>query len=231
MLEISSASDIGRRAQNEDALLADADLGVFAVADGIGGEPGGAIASSLALDAIEEFFRRAPDGPRDAEIVSEQLQVAVRLAHRRVVDAASGPYARMGTTLASAVVCGDYLVRAHVGDSRVYRHRDGKLELLTIDHSVRQRLAVVPEMYAPFMDALTRALTPRCDARPDVAITTLEPGDTILLCTDGVYRALGDEHLGRLLGRRWREPAHVLVRAALAAGGRDNATAVLVRCL
>jgi serine/threonine protein phosphatase PrpC len=227
MLDVSTASERGPRAQNEDAFTADERLGLFAVADGIGGERGGAIASSLAIGALEGFFRRAR--AREPELVQQQLQVAVRLAHRRVIDSAVGPYARMGTTVAAIVVCGDHVVRAHVGDSRVYRVRDRQLELLTLDHSMRAQLAVAPNTRVPFMDALTRALTPRCDARPDIAITELTRGDALLVCTDGVYRALGDAHICRVLAGPWQDPAHVLVRAALAAGGRDNATAIVVR--
>lgn len=227
--EVDFASELGLRLTNEDSLLADPSAGIYAVADGVGGEEGGEIASRTVIDSLQGFWRRCETPEqRDALVAADQIDLAVRLAHRRVADAASGPYAKMGTTLATLVACGSQAVIAHVGDSRIYRLRGERLERLTVDHSVREVLKVEPDLEIPYLDALVRAIAPHADARPDVQTLELERGDVILLCTDGVYKPLGDAHIGRLLAGPWSGPARVLVAAALAAGGRDNATAIVL---
>lgn len=228
-----SATELGRREQNEDSLLADLELGLFGVADGIGGEPGGEVASSLAIDTVRRFFERNGAVALDPGRDRGRMDMAFRLAQREVGEAAEGPLRTMGTTLLAVRMSERRAVVAHVGDSRLYRLRYGTLERLTVDHTVREQYLMVVGETPPsrhYSDALTRAIAPRCDASPEIQVIEVEAGDTYLLCTDGVYKPLSSSQIvGELLRLDPADAARGLVTEAVAAGGRDNATAVVLR--
>jgi PPM family protein phosphatase len=229
-LDISVASERGQRERNEDALTADAGSGFFAVADGIGGELGGEVASRTVISSLARFFESSSDVTADPVIARVQLDVAIRLAHRRLVEESHAGFRHMGTTLAALLLRGDHVVYAHVGDSRIYRLRDGTLERLTIDHSVREpRVVVSAHRGGVYVESLTRAIAARSEVIPDHAEYESRRGDVVLICSDGVSRPLGDSHLGRVLAGPWSDPARVLVSCAIASGGTDNASAIVLR--
>jgi PPM family protein phosphatase len=235
----------GRRANNEDALCADPHVGLYAVADGMGGYEGGEIASRIVVETLREFLARVradadatwPYG-LDPSLGFEEnlLTVAVRLASAQISAQRSGPLNHMGSTVAVLHERDGRAVIAHVGDSRVYRLRSGVLEALTRDHSLwaEMQAAGVPNLppreECSFRNVITRALGLDGNARPDVRLERLAPGDVYLLCTDGVTEKLDDHAIARLLAAPSAEAAcHALVDAAYAAGGRDNITAVVLR--
>ncbi len=241
-LESFALTITGRRPHNEDAVCARPELGLFVVADGMGGYAGGEIASQTAVAAIEELVARtAGDAdvtwpyPPDVRLdpIASEVAVATRLAADRVVARRTGPLASMGSTVAVLRIEGAQAVIGHVGDSRVYRLRGGALEQLTVDHSLwSQLVAAGGELPAredfPFRHVITRALgTPT--AEPDLRVVTLQTGDVFLLCSDGLSEVLEPAALAAHLARPPAEAARALVEHAYAAGSRDNISAVVVR--
>jgi serine/threonine protein phosphatase PrpC len=241
-----TASIAGRREANEDAVFADDALRLYAVADGLGGRPGGATASRVALGA---FWRAAStvsssDFPVVSDIYADLslrgrpealLEHAARCAHRAVRRGQIGTLAEMGTTLAALHFAEDAAVVAHVGDSRVYRLRAGQLEALTEDHSLITELtalgtALSTAQREAYAHVVTRALGVRGEAEPTVRRVDVAPGDVFLLCTDGLHGALPEPRIAALLGGPAAERiAEQLVWAAFAAGSEDNVSAVVVR--
>jgi serine/threonine protein phosphatase PrpC len=226
-------TDIGRRSQNQDLFTVDHFAGVYAVADGVGGHDGGEVASRLAVQTLTRFFGRAGDASQDDGSIREaRMDLAFRMAHKAVARARRGDLAEMGTTLAALRVESDRLaVIAHVGDSRIYRLRGGRLEMLTRDHSLREELraAGVPEAHwAPSAHVLTRALGVG-DPGHEVQSVTLEPGDRYLICSDGLTGSVSHRRLWSILSSAPDElvvPA--LISEAWSNDARDNITAVVV---
>jgi serine/threonine protein phosphatase PrpC len=200
---------------------------LFAVADGMGGHQGGEVASKLAL----ELLRRAADGGSD-------LAEVVREANRAVFSKASEDpgLTGMGTTLTAVVLQGDRLRLAHVGDSRMYRVRDGSMERITRDHTVVENLVEKGQLTPreahihPQRSILTRALGVEEDVQVDEAEVDIKPGDRLLLCSDGLTGMVGEEDILRILtGNDDPQAASdALVDAANEAGGQDNITAVVL---
>jgi PPM family protein phosphatase len=225
-LRVGARTDVGRvRQGNEDSFMAEDPL--FAVADGMGGHQGGEVASRVALETIGS----AADGGSD-------LASVVREANRAVFTRASEDpgLAGMGTTLTAVLVDGDRLHVAHVGDSRMYLLRDGRLERVTKDHTVVENLVeegrLTPKEASihPQRSILTRALGVEEDVRVDETDVDVVPGDRVLLCSDGLTGMVEDEDIVRILTER-RDPqgaSDALVEAANEAGGQDNITAVVL---
>jgi protein phosphatase len=229
-MQAFAATHTGPRFANEDSYRVDTQSGFFAVADGVSAEPGGAIASAIAVDSLARFFSRVRDAG-DRGVAESRMKLAVGFAYRRVVERSVGLLSRMATTLAAVWVTDRRAVIAHVGDSPVLIWRDGRLERLTTDHSFREewRAAVnVDWAHSPLSGALTRAISANCNARPDVTSLELLPGDVLLLCTDGVSRTLGEPAMAALAESTPVDAlASALVHRAIAIGGRDNATALV----
>jgi PPM family protein phosphatase len=241
-LETFALSIAGRRSNNEDAVCARPDLGLFVVADGMGGYEGGEIASALAVDAIHELVRRtAADAdvtwpyaidPRRSSTENE-LVVATRLAHDRIAARRTGELEQMATTVAVVRIARGHAVIAHCGDSRVYRLRDGELAQLTIDHSLLAQLqatgmAPADAAQFPWRHVITRGLgTSTGDA--DVQRAQLRVGDVFLLCSDGLSEVLEPDAIARLLDAPAEQACRALVEAAFLAGSRDNISAIVVR--
>ncbi|RMG45880.1 MAG: Stp1/IreP family PP2C-type Ser/Thr phosphatase [Acidobacteria bacterium] len=235
-LRAAGRTDRGRvRPHNEDSLLVDPKRAVAAVADGMGGHAAGEVASRLAVEALDETLTEAP---RDADAVPELLRRAVAEANRRIAETIREhpEYHGMGTTLVAAVWAGDRLFVAHVGDSRAYLIRDGRIRQLTTDHSFVNelvRLGMISREQAardPRRNVVTRALGSGPVVVPDVIEERILPGDTILLCSDGLSSMLDDarilETVRRAQGDLERGCAD-LIAAANEAGGEDNVTVVL----
>lgn len=243
-MEISgfASTHVGRRDNNEDAYLADFDLGLFLVADGMGGYEGGEIASHLVVDSFQYFFRRG--GPADIEAFTgtavdgktpaeNMMNLAVRRASREVERRREGRLAAMGSTVAAMMIRERWAVVAHVGDSRVYRLRNGRLECLTRDHSLYAQLleaGVVSARAVARKNLITRAIgVPGC-SKPDVATYDVRRGDLFLLCSDGLTDIVPDREIQGLLQAL---PPHravdAVVTEAYVAGGHDNITAMVVQ--
>lgn len=238
-----------RRDTNEDSVCARPDLGLFVVADGMGGHAAGEVASQLAVETIETFIADTRDAdspgswpfPYDTRISldANRLTAAFRLANRRIAAAAHDADALRGmATTAAAVLAGAGTpVVAHVGDSRVYRLRQGVLTQLTEDHSwvgEQVRAGALSEADAqqhPWRHVVTRALSGADD--PAVAVQEVEvrAGDRMLICSDGLSGVVPADRLEEIASR----PApldticQALVEAANQAGGPDNITVALVQ--
>jgi serine/threonine protein phosphatase PrpC len=235
--EAAGASDQGRtRKTNEDAYgmsLRNAEGACdFVVCDGMGGAAAGEIASRLAVEAMMRAMRQAVLTP-------ETFQLAVDAANDSVRSSAERDPARagMGTTLVALATRGNRAWVAHVGDSRCYRVRDGKLERLTLDHSLvdeQVRLGQLTPAQAetsPMRNVITRAVGTQDEVAADVIDFTVEPGDLYLLASDGLMREVNDEQIARMLraAGELEETLAQLIGAANEAGGHDNITCLLVR--
>jgi protein phosphatase len=204
---------------------------LYIVADGVGGHQAGEVASGIAVDVIRRSYYE--DLNPDAET---SLRRAILDANEEILrQAQEAAWAGMGTTVVAAVVRGDELVIAHVGDSRAYLWREGHLQRLTADHTwVAERLAagiLTPEEAAnhPMRHVLTRSLGSAHEVAVDVARYDFRPSDRFLLCTDGVWEVLPEDEMARILGRADPQmAAAALVNRALESGGQDDATALIV---
>jgi serine/threonine protein phosphatase PrpC len=238
-----------RRHINEDTWCARPELGLFVVADGMGGHAAGEVASRLAVDAIQTFTSEtaSPDThrtwpyPYDTTISlnANRLKAALRIANHRIAEAASASsdLRGMATTACAVLLEGDDAAVAHVGDSRVYLERAQELRQLTMDHSwvEEQVRAGVMDAHAarqhPWRNVVTRALSGGEDPESDVADIPLEPGDRVLLCSDGLTSVVSYEEVAR----RLRAPGDLdticssLIDAANAAGGPDNITVLVLQ--
>jgi len=221
-------TDTGRqRRANEDSYYVRAP--VFVVADGMGGAQAGEVASRIAAEA---FDRELPAGPEDA--LREVFESANREIHEHAASDES--HAGMGTTLTAAIVAPerDEVAIGHVGDSRAYLLRDGKLERLTQDHSLVEELrrkGQLTDQQAeehPQRSIITRALGPDAEVEPDLRTVPAHPGDVYLICSDGLTTMIGEEQITKILLSSTSLDAAVraLVAEANRAGGRDNITAV-----
>jgi len=242
------ATDVGqKRSVNEDAFLLERDVGLVAVADGMGGLHRGDVASQLAVNVLKEvvsanrstieLYRRTPsDGTRGA--VRAMLEDAFNRACEEVHHAAvaiTGEGGRMGTTLDAFLIIGHTAFIAHVGDGRIYLQRGREVHQITEDHSlvaekVRDGLLTPEEAKrVKFKNVITRALGVFPSVMVDTLHFELDPGDRLLMCSDGLYRYLGLREIGfTLMGEGLSETATEMVRIANERGGRDNITAVIL---
>lgn len=226
-ITVGATTDIGQvREGNEDSFLVNDPL--YAVADGMGGHRGGEVASNLALQTVQRLFA-ANEGT-----LTEQVEQANRAVFERSQE--DRDVAGMGTTL-TAVLVNDAEVRlAHVGDSRAYLYRDGRLQMLTEDHTLVRRMVIEGEIteaeaeHHPHRSILTRALGVDGDVQVDEDVITMQDGDRLLLCTDGLTGMVSDEQIVSVLEevKDPQEAVDHLARAANRAGGIDNITAVII---
>jgi len=235
-MRIAGDTHVGKvRTTNEDALILEPRIGLYAVLDGMGGANAGDVASQLARDTVRDFVmhRRTQLAPRAL------LEAALVAGSTAVFTAAQQHRERhgMGTT---AVVClvvdPKHVVIAHVGDSRAYLLREGRLQTLTRDHTIVEDLVerglLAPEEAErhPYKNVLSRNLGARADARVDLLELELRPGDRLLLCSDGLYGYASAEAIQYLLGSG-DAPEHVardLIEIALRGGGGDNVSAIVI---
>lgn len=223
----AGATDVGMvRTNNEDAFLVRD--GLFAVADGMGGLHAGEVASAIAVETLERWHA---SGDAPGSLARPLVE-----ANRQILQRAAGSPASMGTTCTAATVDGERLRLAHVGDSRAYLLRNGELTRLTEDHSRVARMVkegLITEEQAgshPERNVITRALGIHDQVEVDEQALEPRSGDRILLCSDGVHGMIPDERIREILteGAGPEETARLLLRAANAAGGTDNCTAVVI---
>src|SRR5256885_6335817 len=231
IVENASVTDVGRQRQgNEDNFLEQAPL--FAVADGMGGARAGEVASKIAVDKL------GASGPSDGS-PEQHLADVTREANREIYKMAQSDsaLAGMGTTLTAALVTDREVAIGHVGDSRLYRFRDGELERLTQDHSLVEEFVrqgkLTPEEAEnhPQRSIITRALGPEPDGDVGTYTHAGRDGDVYLLCSDGLTGMVPEKRIAEILGeaRPLDEAAHRLVEEANANGGKDNITVLLFR--
>jgi len=237
MLRAAASTDVGRRRQaNEDRYAMAPDLGLYLVADGMGGHRAGQVASEMAAESAI----RAVEALRGASVsLAEKLRHAVACANREIHEAAlQEPELRgMGTTLVAVLLGEERLALAHVGDSRAYLIRNERIRRLTDDHSVvgellrRQEISEAAAREHPHRHVLTRALGVRKSAVPDLAELTPQRGDVVLMCSDGLTSHLrDDEMLEHLLSvDDPQATCDRLVAAANERGGIDNITVLVLR--
>jgi protein phosphatase len=249
-IAVAVATDPGiRRESNEDAYAVRSDLGLYVVADGMGGHAAGEIASKLAIETIETFVNDTRDAdanrtwpvPYDSSLTmaGNRLKAGFGLANRRLALAmADDPNLRgMATTAAAVLATGSEAVVAHVGDSRVYRFRDGALEQLTEDHSwvgEQVRAGVLSDSDArrhPWRNVVTRAISGGNDPEVEVADLDLAAGDRLLICSDGLSGVLTADQLEAIVGstESLEDTCSALVAAANDAGGPDNITVAMLQ--
>jgi len=238
-----------RRDDNEDYFCNRGDIGLFMVADGMGGHAAGEVASKLAVEVIEGFINDTKDAdinttwpfPYDTALSLDgnRLKAAFRLANRRLGTAMEGNdlLRGMATTAAAVLFSKEQPVVAHVGDSRVYLWREGFLHQLTQDHSwvsEQVRAGVLTETDArrhPWRNVVTRALAGGDDPQVEVADIEVKTGDRILLCSDGLSGVVPPDKLETIVGQTssLQDTCQALIDAANAAGGPDNITVAMLK--
>jgi len=238
-----------RREDNEDSYCMRPDLGLFLVADGMGGHAAGEIASKLAVDTIEAFLadthnadvNRTWPFPFDPSLTLDEnrLKAAFRLANRRIAAAMEGneTLRGMATTAAALLFGREKPSVAHVGDSRVYLWRGGHLQQITQDHSwvgEQVRAGVMTEADArrhPWRNVVTRALAGADDPEVDVATVSAQAGDRFLICSDGLSSVVTTDVLEHHLAANesLERTCQALIAAANDAGGPDNITVAMLQ--
>ena len=241
-IEFFAALDTGRaRTNNEDAVCTDEDAALAVLADGMGGYNAGEVASHMATSFIRaELGRwlREAGGASDSE-VRRAMDICVDNANRAIFNAAnSNPqYAGMGTTLVLAVFRGPRLLVGHVGDSRAYRWRAGRLEQITRDHSLLQEQIdaglITPEQaaFSANKNLVTRAVGVEDTVLLETHLHVVQPGDVLLLCSDGLSDMVDKAGMAALLQTQPSLAAAgaALIEAANDAGGKDNISLILAR--
>ena len=246
-LEMAARTDPGRvREHNEDAVFANPALGLAILADGMGGYNAGEVASEMAVTQlaaeIEEglsfkaAWEKEPDGVPYARALLHERIVSANAAIHHAAQTEPG-CSGMGTTLVTALFADNQLTVAHIGDSRLYRWRSGRLEPLTKDHSLLQvqidtgLLSPEQARQSQQKNLLTRALGAEPEVEPEIHSHGVLPGDCYLICSDGLNDMLEDQEIARLLAQAQDldAAAAALIEAANSGGGRDNVSVILIR--
>lgn len=238
ILRAAARTDVGmRRPGNEDCLAIASELGLYLVADGMGGHSGGRLASQLAAQTAVTAL-----GALEAATatLTEKLRYAVAAANREIFATAQQEteLAGMGTTLVALLAGGERIALAHVGDSRGYLVRSGRIRQLTDDHSLvaelvrRREISPRAAREHPHRHVLTRALGVRQRVEADLAELTPALGDVFVLCSDGLTTHVGDDEITKAVcdGTDLDAVCDRLIDLANSRGGEDNITVVLVRC-
>lgn len=240
-------TDIGRRrTSNEDAFLLDDELGLYVVADGMGGHAAGEVASREAVDTVMGMVRRGQEtvdrfgreGPTEDNVraVQRLLESAVQAATYMVFAIAENDPDQkgMGTTVSALLLTADHGVIAQVGDSRIYLLREGQVYQLTEDHTLvawQVKQGIISEAEAalsPHKNVITRAVGSRDYVQVDTHCIEIGAGDRFLLCSDGLHGYLSEQEIAPILALGPQLAANRLIELANSRGGRDNITAVVV---
>jgi serine/threonine protein phosphatase PrpC len=240
-VEAYGISDIGmKRVKNEDSFLINKDAGLFVVADGMGGHAGGEFASRLAVETIGARLKDVGTPPRDVrsapDYYIEQITSAIKEAGKRIYEEAErNPMLKgMGTTAVLMFARDERIYIAHVGDSRAYLVRDGRIVRLTKDHSLvgeQIRAGLLPESAEKnhkFRNIITRSVGFQEDVEIDIRVDLPVEGDRYLLCTDGLTTLVDDDEILDVVAENSVEEAvQLLIDLANMRGGDDNITVVL----
>jgi len=236
-IRVAGDTNVGRvRTTNEDSLVVDIAMGLYAVFDGMGGANAGDVASQMVRDAVRDYVLARRDRIADPK---QLLEAALQAGSAAVFTASQQVRERhgMGTTaVAALVVEGGRAIVAHVGDSRAYLLRNGRLALLTRDHTIvedlvdRGLLSADEAERHPYKNVLSRNLGARPETKVDVVEIEIKPGDRLMLCSDGLYGYASTEAIQYLLGSG-DAPEHVardLIDLALRGGGGDNVSTIVI---
>jgi protein phosphatase len=248
-IEVAGETNVGmKRTHNEDNFSIVEESGLYIVADGMGGHASGEVASKMAVDAMREFFAATANDPertwpykmdRSKGYEENRLITGIKLANLRIFESAQRDTRQrgMGTTVVALFAVEDGVYVAHVGDSRIYRMRDGTLEQLTEDHSLLndyiKMKRLTPEEIAnfPHKNVIVRALGMKDTVKVDTRLEQPREGDIYLLCSDGLSGPVSDPDMTDILSNTpdLKAAAAALIARANARGGPDNITVVLAR--
>src|SRR5262245_5201577 len=216
-IEVAGQTDVGRkRSHNEDNFAIFSEFGLYIVADGMGGHASGEVASKMAIDTMKEFFAATADDPertwpykmdRSKGYEENRLITGVKLSNLRIFETAqkNSRQRGMGTTICALFAVEDGVYIAHVGDSRAYRFREGKIEQLTEDNSLLNDYKKMKKLTReeienfPHKNVIVRALGMKDTVKVDTRFDSPQVGDTLLLCSDGLCGPVGDEQLLQIL--------------------------------
>ena len=251
MIEAFGKTDVGKRRKlNEDNLLLDREINLYAVCDGMGGHNAGEVASKMAIETLHAFIAKSQGEEKDItwpyglepnlSFEANRLKTAIKLANKRVFKAADNreDYTGMGTTLVAALVNDGTLTVGNAGDSRCYMVRGGKLSQLTRDDSwvsaawAEGILSHDEIDRHPLRNVITKAVGAKDNIELETGETKLLSGDIVLLCSDGLHGMITDEQILKLLDpppADLEKAAAALVDAANEAGGKDNVSVVLLK--
>ncbi|PID39255.1 MAG: serine/threonine protein phosphatase [Proteobacteria bacterium] len=249
-IRYAAKTDVGmKRTHNEDYFSLMEDEQLFIVADGMGGHSSGEVASRMAAETVSEFYQRTKDEEatwpykmdRSLSYIENRLACGIKLANYKIYEAASKDirFKGMGTTIVTCLINGDKIYIAHVGDSRCYRVREGKIEQMTRDHSLledykdaKPDMTEEEERNFPHKNVITRALGMRDSVQVDISTKQVKDGDVYLLCSDGLSGMVEDPALERILVEApdLEHSVAELVDQANRAGGTDNITTLILQC-
>jgi PPM family protein phosphatase len=248
-IEVAGQTDVGRKRQhNEDNFAIFSEYGLYIVADGMGGHASGEVASRMAVDTMREFFGMTEEDPErtwpykmdhSKGYEENRLVTGIKLSNLRIFETAqrNARQRGMGTTMVALFAVEDGVHIAHVGDSRVYRIRDHKLEQLTEDHSLlndykkMKRLSDEEIANFPHKNVIVRALGMKDTVKVDTRFEQPREGDTVLLCSDGLAGPVSDDEIFRIVegAPDLSTATQNLIQSANERGGPDNITCVLAR--
>lgn len=246
---VAGETNVGmKRTHNEDAFALIDEERLYLVADGMGGHASGEVASKMAIETLSEFFSATSQDPeatwpykmdKARGYEENRLITGIKLANLRIHEAAQRePRLRgMGTTIVSILVVDDGVLIAHVGDSRAYRLRQGKIEQLTDDHSLlndyikMKRLSEEEIANFPHKNVIVRALGMKDTVKVDTRLDSPQPGDLYILCSDGLCGPVSDQEIAEIATSTndLKAACSRLIERANANGGPDNVTVVLAR--
>ena len=248
--QVCATTDVGRmRSHNEDTYLVRPHVGLYLVADGMGGHQAGDVASAMVRLSVANFFDATRDkpwsdaytAPEDAELPepARRLAASIRKANADVYSVSQGRHFGMGSTVVAIhwPLDSETMYIGHVGDSRAYRLREGELTQLTRDHSlINEALAMDPELTEEDLarlptNIITRALGTEPGVEVDVMTTQVKPRDMYVLCSDGLSGLISDDEIVETLALvdDVHDACEVLVALANEAGGLDNVTALVLK--
>jgi PPM family protein phosphatase len=248
-VRFSGETNVGMtRTHNEDNLHLPVDERLTIVADGMGGHASGEVASKMAVDTVVEYFQETSEEQiltwpfkvdREERADVTRLVTAIKLANLKIFEqSARDPACKgMGTTIVVSLFLDDKIIVGHVGDSRMYRVREGEITQITEDHSLINDYIKMKRMTAdeaatwPHKNVIVRALGMKETVQVDVHTDVPRLGDLFLLCSDGLSGMISDEHIRDIVEHETDldRAAERLISAANSAGGKDNITVVLAR--